>query len=196
MTQRLRIAVAEDEPELLDDLEEMLRRMGHDVVVRARNGRQLVELCQSSEVDIIVTDVKMPELDGLAAAARICQRRPVPVVVVTAYDDESLVDRSLADHVLAYLVKPVNERTLATSIAVAIRRFREFEALHKQCNDLRQALADRKIVEQAKGMLMKRTGLSEEEAFHRLQQLASQKNKKLLEVAQCILTAEEAYRLA
>lgn len=194
MTEPLRIAIAEDEPELLDDLDEMLRRMGHVVVARAGDGRQLVELCESADVDLIVTDVKMPHMDGLAAAVRICQRRPTPVVVVSAFDDESLLERSLADHVLAYLVKPVNERTLATSIVVAIRRFREFEALHKQCEDLQQALVDRKIVERAKGVLMKRTGLHEEEAFRRLQQTASQKNKRLVEVAQSILTAEEAFR--
>ena len=193
MTESLRIAVAEDEPELLDDLDEMLRAMGHQVVVRAGDGRELVDRCADADVQLVVTDVLMPKLDGLEAATEICKRRPVPVIVVSAYDDEHLVERSLTDHVLAYLVKPVQPRTLATTIAVVMRRFREFEALHRQCNDLRQALEDRKIVERAKGVLMKRTGLDEERAFRRLQEVASRNNHRLVEVARSILTAEQAF---
>jgi CheY-like chemotaxis protein len=101
MTESLRIAVAEDEPELLDDLDEMLRAMGHQVVVRAGDGRELVDRCADADVQLVVTDVLMPKLDGLEAATEICKRRPVPVIVVSAYDDEHLVERSLTDHVLA-----------------------------------------------------------------------------------------------
>lgn len=195
MSEHLQVAIAEDEPELLDDLELMLTKLGHEVVVRASDGRELVEKCVSHPVQLIVTDIKMPNMDGLEAVMQIASNRPVPTILVTAYDDDELVQKSLGDHVLGYLVKPINERTLSTTISLAMRRFREFEALHKECDNLRHALEDRKVIERAKGVITKRTGLDEEQAFRRLQQLASQKNEKLVVVARSILTAEEAYRL-
>ena len=113
-------------------------------------------------------------------------------LLVSAYHDPDLVERALADHVLAYLVKPIKQPDLETAIALARRRFREFRALQQQTDDLKQALEDRKIVERAKGILMKRAGLDEPEAFRRLQKLSSEKNQKMVEIARMIVTAEEA----
>jgi response regulator NasT len=140
----------------------------------------------------VITDIKMPELDGIEASSQICRERPVPVILVSAYHDAELIARADADHVLAYLVKPIGIADLQPAISIAVRRFAELQALQKECNDLRQALADRKVIEQAKGLLMKLTGVEEKEAFRRLQQLASEQNQKLIDAAQSILAIEKA----
>jgi response regulator NasT len=131
-------------------------------------------------------------LDGIEASSQICRERAVPVILVSAYHDPELIARAEADHVLAYLVKPIGLADLQPAIAIAVRRFTEFQALHKDCNDLRQALADRKIIERAKGLLMKLAGIDERDAFQRLQHLASEKNQKLVDAAQSILAVEKA----
>jgi response regulator NasT len=192
MTERLRIVIAEDEPELLVDLEETLVELGHDVVGKAQTGQQLVERCRETSPDLVITDIKMPDLDGLEAAKQIRGNKPVPIVIVSAFHDPEFVERALQEHVLAFLVKPIGDAGLKASITLAMERFRQFQALQKQTDDLRQALEDRKVVERAKGILMKRAGLDEQDAFRRLQLLSSQKNKKMVEIAQMIVVAEEA----
>jgi two-component system, response regulator PdtaR len=188
----LRIAVADDEVEMRDFFEKMLPRFGHQVVAVAENGAQLVELCRQIHPDLVITDIKMPELDGIEAAIQICQENPVPVILVSAYHDPALIDRAEADHVQAYLVKPIGIADLQPAIAIATRRFEELRTLRKECGDLRQALAERKVIEQAKGLLMKVAGIDEKEAFRRLQDLASERNLKLVEAAQSILAVEKA----
>jgi AmiR/NasT family two-component response regulator len=192
MTSGLRIAVADDEPDMRDFFEKVLPRFGHQVVAVAENGAQLIEHCRRLEPDLIITDIKMPGLDGIEASSQICRERAVPVILVSAYHDPELIARAEADHVLAYLVKPIGLADLQPAIAIAVRRFAELQALQKDCVDLRQALSDRKIIERAKGLLMKLAGIDEKEAFQRLQQLASEKNQKLIDAAQCILAVEKA----
>jgi response regulator NasT len=170
----------------------MLPRLGHEVVAVAENGRQLVELCRRERPDLVITDIKMPDTDGIAAAMQIYRERPVPVILVSAYHDAELVERAEGDHILAYLVKPIKQTDLGPAIAIAMRRFAQFEALRKEAADLRQALEDRKVVERAKGILMHRAGLEEPTAFRRLQKMASDRNRKLVEIAHMILVAEEA----
>jgi response regulator NasT len=192
MSQSYRIAVADDEPDMRDYFARILPRLGHEVVAVAENGRQLVEICRREQLDLVITDIKMPDMDGIAAAELIYRERPMPVILVSAYHDPLLIERAEADHVLAYLVKPIKQSDLAPAIAIAMRRFAQFESLRKEAADLRQALEDRKIVERAKGALMQRARLDEQTAFRRLQKLASDRNRKLVEVAQMILVAEEA----
>jgi response regulator NasT len=194
MTQALRIAIADDEPRMLQFLELALRESGHDVVVKAENGRVLVEKCNDMHPDLVITDIKMPDMDGLQAISEIRSITAIPVILVSAYDNPEYVDTALRNHVLAYLVKPIKKRDLDPAICLVMQRFREFEALQRQADDLRQALEDRKLVERAKGILMRRTGLSEQEAFRRLQDLASNKNIKMVEIARSIVTAEEAFK--
>jgi two-component system, response regulator PdtaR len=191
MTTGLRIAVADDE-EMRDFFEKVLPRFGHHVVAVAENGVQLVEHCRRLQPDLIITDIKMPELDGIEACTQICQQRPVPVILVSAYHDPTLIERAEADHVQAYLVKPIGIADLGPAIAIAVRRFAELQALQKDCSDLRQALCDRKVIERAKGLLMRLVGIDEKGAFQRLQQLASEKNQKLIDAAQAILAVEKA----
>jgi response regulator NasT len=192
MSKSLRIAVADDEPDMRDYFQKGLARLGHKVVVVAENGRELVERCRAVRPDLIITDIKMPELDGIEAASQIYRERPVPVILVSAYHDATLIERAGADHVLGYLVKPIKQADLEPVIGLALRRFEQFEALQREAADLRQALEDRKVIERAKGILMKRGPLDEQEAFRRLQKIASEKSRKLAEIAQMILVAEEA----
>jgi response regulator NasT len=190
----LRIAVADDEPDMQEYFEKILPRLGHEVVSVAENGRQLVEHCLKLHPDLVITDIKMPEMDGIEAAEAIFHDRAVPVILVSAHHDTDLIDRAESNHILAYLVKPIKQADLEPAISIAFRRFRQFQAVHEEAASLRQALEDRKVIERAKGILMKHSGLDESEAFRRLQKLASEKNLKLIEIAASIVTAAEAFR--
>jgi len=190
----LRVAVADDERDTREFLQEVLPRLGHQVVAVAENGKQLVERVQQTSPDLIITDIMMPEVDGIAAVEQIERVRPVPVILVSAHNDAELIVRAGADHVMAYLLKPVREADLNTAIYLAVLRFEHFQKLSKEAANLRQAMEDRKVIERAKGILMKRARTDEPEAFRRLQRLASDKNKKLVEVAHIILMAEEAFQ--
>ena len=188
----LRIAVADDEPDMREYFQKSLLRLGHKVVAVAQNGQELVDQCRAFHPDLVITDIKMPDMDGIEAAVSIYRERPVPVILVSAYHDATLIERAEADHILGYLVKPIKQADLEPVIGLAMRRFEQFEELRKEAADLRQALEDRKLIEQAKGVVMKRAQMDEQEAFRRLQKLASEKSRKLVDIAQMILVAEEA----
>src|SRR5262245_783573 len=194
MSPILRIAVADDELDMRDYFKKSLPRLGHQVVSVAQNGRELIEHCKTQKPDLVISDIKMPDMDGIDAAVQIYKERPVPVILVSAYHDPELIARAEADHILGYLVKPIKQSDLEPTIALALRRFEQFEALRQEAADLRQALADRKVIERAKGLLMKKVGLDEQEAFRRLQKLAMDGNRKMVEVAHMVITAEEAFQ--
>jgi two-component system, response regulator PdtaR len=196
MNRSLRIAVAEDETFMQKYLEETLTLLGHQVICLAGTGRELVERCQALHPDLVITDINLPEMDGLDAARQIYAQEPVPIIIVTAYHDLDLIERAEKNHILAYLVKPIKQQDLEPAITIALGRFQEFKAMRQETDNLRQALEDRKIIERAKGILMKRANLDEGEAFRRLQKLARDKNRKLIDIAQTVITAEEAYQLA
>lgn len=191
MNKKLRIAVADDELDMRDYFERMLPRLGYEVVSIADNGRELVEHCSQFLPDLVITDIKMPEMDGIEAATIIARQHAIPVILVSAFHDPQLIARAEEDHILAYLVKPIKQADLQTAIAITMRRFEQFQALQQEATDLRQALEDRKIIERAKGILMKKSGLDEHGAFQRLQRVSSQHNKKLVDVARSILLSEE-----
>lgn len=193
MNRNLRIAVADDEPDMRDYFRKILPRLGHQVVAVAETGRELLDACRTNQPDLVITDIKMPDMDGIDAAIAIYQEMPVPVILVSAYHDPDLIARAESDHILGYLVKPIKQSDLEPTIALAVRRFEQFEQLRKEASNLRQALEDRKVIERAKGLLMKKAGLDEAEAFRRLQKLAMDNNKRMVEVAQMVLTAEEAF---
>jgi response regulator NasT len=172
--------------------QESLTRLGHDVIAVAASGKQLVEQCHDLEPDLVITDIKMPDMDGLDAAQQIYRNRPIPIVVVTAYHDSQFVERAERSHILAYLLKPIQDADLVPAIMIAMRRFEEFQALHQEADNLRQALEDRKVIERAKGILMKQAQLDEESAFRRLQKLARSNSKKLVEVARMIVVTAQA----
>ena len=192
MSAALRIVVADDEPDMRDYFAKILPRLGHRVVAVAENGGELLAQCRSARPDLVITDIKMPDMDGIDAAVQIYRDRPIPIILVSAYHDATLIERAEADHILGYLVKPIKQVDLEPVIALAMRRFEQFEAMRREAADLRQALEDRKVIERAKGILMKRGPLDEQEAFRRMQKLASEKSRKLVEIAQMLLVAEEA----
>jgi response regulator NasT len=193
MNQSLRIAIADDEPDMRDYFAKILPRLGHKVVAVAANGEDLLASCRATRPDLVITDIKMPDMDGIDAAMHLYQEQPLPVILVSAYHDPDLIERAEADHIMGYLVKPIKQADLGPVIALAVRRFEQFEALRHEAADLRQALEDRKIIERAKGILMKRSALDEATAFRRLQKLASEKNLKLVEIARILVTADEAF---
>jgi two-component system, response regulator PdtaR len=194
MKQYLRIVVADDEADMRDYFRKMLPVLGHRIVAVAENGRDLVQLCREHHPDLAITDIKMPDMDGIDAAMEIYKTMAVPVILVSAYHDAELIARAEADHIMGYLVKPIKQADLEPVIALALHRFAQFRELRKEAADLRQALEDRKVIERAKGVLMKKVQLDEHDAFRRLQKLASDKNLKLIEIARMILIAEEAFQ--
>jgi len=190
MNRSLRIAVADDEADLRDYFQETLTLLGHQVVCVAKTGRELVSLARSAQIDLIITDIKMPDLDGIDAATEICREQPIPIILVSAYHDSELLARADDSHFLAYLVKPIKQSDLETAIAIVMRRFDQFQTVRQEAADLRQALEDRKLIERAKGILIKRASLTEEEAHKRLTQAARSANQKLVEIAKSVLTAD------
>jgi len=189
MSERLRILIADDEAIRLMTLRTQLRSLGFEVVGEATDGEEAVRLAQEREPDLAILDIKMPGLDGVSAAQRILQHRPIPIILLTAYSEVELVERALEAGVFAYLVKPVTEEDLLPAILLARKRFEEFRMLQEEVQDLREALEARKLIERAKGILMKRLGISEQEAFRRMQVQSQKENRKLVEIARAIITA-------
>ncbi len=186
-----RILIAEDNDLLLITLEEQLRGLGYDVVGTAHSGSEAVTLARRLAPDVIIMDVRMPEMDGTEAATRIQNENPVPVIMLTAYADKETIRKVEACGALGYLVKPVNEDDLPPAINVALARFREMQALRDKVVELEDSLESRKLVERAKGILMQRLRLGEREAYERLRQRARDKRVKMKDIAQAIIEAEE-----
>ena len=168
----------------------ILPRLGHEIVATAQNGRELVERCHATYPDLLILDIRMPEMDGLQALEEICRVQPLPAILVSAYSDRDLVQRAEENYVMAYLLKPVKQGELSPAIALAMRRFEQLEALKNEARELRQSLEDRKLVERAKGLLVARRHVDEAEAFRELQKLAMQTNRKLVDVAREIVAGE------
>ena len=191
MKQSLRIAIAEDEPDMREYLEKTLPLLGHQVVASARNGRELIDVCATTQPDLVLTDIKMPEMDGIEASQQIVLKNPVPFILISGHQEPELLERAGADYILAYLVKPIKQTDLPPAITIAMRRHEQFNALKDEAANLRQALEDRKLVERAKGILMRRASVDEQEAFNRLRKTATERRQKLVEVAKMILAVEE-----
>jgi response regulator NasT len=180
----MRVLIAEDDPVIALGLAERLRSLGHEPIGPAADGEQALELARASRPDLYLFDVDMPAVDGLEAAMQLAAdglRRPV--VVVTGVDDPSLIERSIASGVSAYLTKPVDSRELEAALKLAAARHAEFQALEAEVDRAQQALEDRKLIERAKGLLMSALELSEQDAFRRLQLTARERNLRLVEVA-------------
>jgi response regulator NasT len=182
-----RIAVADDDAVMRLYFEKILPRLGHDVVALAANGRELVDQCRTCAPDLILTDIVMPELDGIAATALLWRETAIPVIVVSALDDPELASRAQANHILCCLCKPVKQADIAPVIGLALRRFEQFKTLYADTEDLARALEDRQYLERAKLLLKKQERVDEEQAFRCLQELASAGGLKLAEAARAVL---------
>ena len=178
-----RVVIAEDEALIRMDLAEMLAEEGYDVVGQAADGEQAIALAESLAPDLVILDVKMPRLDGIAAAQRIAEQRIAPVVMLTAFSQRELVERARDAGAMAYLVKPFSRTDLVPAIEMAVSRFTELTALEREVADLSERLDTRKAVDRAKGVLQKDLGLSEKDAFRWIQKTAMDLRLSMREVA-------------
>ena len=183
----MRVLIAEDETIIRLDLRGMLEGAGLEVCAEARDGEEAVRLVGETNPDIVLLDVKMPRLDGIDAARRILDERPVPIVMVTAYGELELVARAVEAGVFGYLVKPFKESDLLPAIETARARHAELVALREEAESLAEALAARKAIERAQGILMQREGLSEQEAFERLRKASQISGRPLRVVADALI---------
>ena len=185
----LRIVIADDEPIIRLDLRKTLENMGHQVVGEAGDGAKAVEIARELKLDIIILDIKMPEMDGIEAAKVITTEGVAPVLLLTAYSQKDLVDRAKDAGVFAYLVKPFKEADLLPAMEIAISRYEEFVELENEVSDLENKLDTRKSVDRAKGILMDQYGLKEQEAFRRIQVQSMNTRKSMREIAEAIIIA-------
>ncbi|MDX6480203.1 MAG: two-component system, response regulator PdtaR [Gaiellaceae bacterium] len=183
----MRILIAEDETIIRLDLKQLLERAGYDVVAEAKDGEEAVSLARSEQPELAILDVKMPKLDGIEAARRILEERPIPIVMLTAYGQAELVSRAVEAGVFGYLVKPFREQDLLPAIAAARARHEELQALRAEAESLADALAARKVIEQAKGLLMEREKLSEQDAFARLRKASQASGRPLKAIAEAVV---------
>ncbi|HVC80084.1 MAG TPA: response regulator [Chloroflexota bacterium] len=187
-----RIVIADDEPLIRIDLRETLESLGYEVVGEAADGKHAVELARTFRPDIVIMDIKMPEMDGIAALRVLTEENIAPVLLLTAYGEGELVQQASDAGAVAYLVKPFRQSDLQPQIEVALARFGELRTLRAELDDVREALTVRKLVERAKGLLMETQGLKEAEAFRRIQKLSMDTRKSMKEVAEAILLAHQA----
>jgi len=187
--ERTRVIIADDESLVRADLREALTELGYLVVGEASDGLGAVNMSRELKPDVIMMDIKMPALDGIEAAQVLTQEKIAPVVLLTAYSQKELIDRAKEAGVVGYLVKPFRETDLAPAIELAIARFSEFRALEQEVGNLAEALETRKKVERAKGILMEKQGMSEAEAFRKIQKMSMNTRKPMKEVAEAVILA-------
>jgi response regulator NasT len=186
----MRVVIAEDEALIRLDLREMLIEEGFDVVGEAGDGEQAVALANELLPDVVICDIKMPKMDGIAAAAQIAGKRIAPVVMLTAFSQRDLVEKARDAGAMAYLVKPFQKRDLLPAIEMATSRFAEIKALEAEVSGLRDRLEARKLIERAKGTLMSTHGMSEPAAFRWIQRAAMDNRTSMRAVADLVLSGE------
>ena len=187
MKPSLRVVVAEDEALIRLDLVEMLTEAGYEVVGQAGDGEAAIEITEKEKPDLVVMDVKMPKLDGISAAERIANQRIAPVVILTAFSQRDLVERARDAGAMAYLTKPFTIDDLMPAIELAVSRFQEIKQLDAEVTDLQEQLKARKMIEKAKGILMRNLSITEPEAFKWMQKTAMDKRRSMTDVAQLVM---------
>ena len=183
----LRVLIAEDEALIRMDLAEILAEEGYDVVAQAADGQEAIDLAREHQPDLIVMDIKMPRVDGIAAATVIASERIAPIVMLTAFSQRELIERARDAGAMAYVVKPFGPHDLVPAIELARARFAEIHALAEEVDDVREQLATRKVVERAKSLIQEQLGLSEAESFKWIQRTAMDLRIGMREVAQTIV---------
>ena len=185
----LRIVIADDEAVIRMDLKEILQEAGHEVVGETANGRRTVAIVRDTRPDLVILDVKMPDMDGIEAARMIDADHLAPVLLLTAFDDAELIRRATDAGVLAYLVKPVEEKNLFPAMEIALSRWQEMQSLEEELEAMRDSLEMRKLLDRAKGILMRAHSISEDEAYRRLQRYSMEKRRPLKDVAAAVVQA-------
>ncbi len=187
----MRVLIADDEAVIRMGLRTMLEDKGHRVVATATDGASAVEMARTEKPEVILLDIKMPGMDGIAAARKIMQERPTPIVMLTAYSQRELVNEAREASVFGYLVKPVKEDLLDATLELAVTRFKEWQKLQRQIHDLNKSLQAREVVGQAKRVLMKQQNLSEQQAFNKIHRASRSRRVTMQQVAQEILTRQD-----
>jgi AmiR/NasT family two-component response regulator len=187
--ERTRVIIADDESLVRTDLREALTELGYLVIGDVGDGQSAVNMARELDPDVVVMDIKMPGMDGIEAAQVLTQEKIAPVVLLTAYSQKDLIDRAKEAGVVGYLVKPFREGDLAPAIELAMARFSEFRTLEEEVDNLAEALETRKKVERAKGILMDQQGMTETEAFRKIQKMSMNTRRPMKEVAEAIILA-------
>ena len=185
----LKIVIADDESVIRMDLKEILQEAGHEVVGETANGRRAVAIVRETSPDLVIMDIKMPDMDGVEAARLIAADHLAPVLLLTAFDDAELIERAKDAGVLAYLVKPVEEKNLFPAMEIALSRWQEMQSLEEELEAMRDSLETRKLLDRAKGILMQAHNISEAEAYRRMQRYSMEKRLSLKEVASAVVKA-------
>ena len=185
-TDSLRIIVADDEAVIRMGLKAMLHTLGHKVIATARNGRDAIEKVKQFEPDMLLLDIKMPDMDGITAAQKLANEYPLPIVMLTAYSQKALVEKAVDAYVMGYLVKPIDEIQLGPCISLAVARFNEMQEAADEVHQLKQTLAGRELIDKAKRLMMEQ-GLSEDEAYHQLQADARKRQISLADMAKRVI---------
>ena len=189
-----KLIIIDDNPDQRAVLKGLLTDIGCEVIGEGNSGLEAVELMQQLSPDAILMDIKMPGMDGIEAVTAINQLKPTPVIILTGKKDEETVKRAVEAGVMAYLIKPLREEELLPTIELAISRFNEFHAVLKENLDLKQTIEARKVIERAKGLLMAKEGLTEKDAFSRIQKISMDRRRPMKEIAEILITALEGKR--
>jgi response regulator NasT len=188
--ERLRLLIADDEEVVRKTLVEMCESLGHQVAAEARNGQEAVEMAGLTNPDLVLLDIRMPVLGGLEAAKAILERDAVPIVIVTGHTDQELINDAAEAGVFSYCVKPITAERLMAAIATAQARFTDLQKVKGEVGDLKRSLDDRKLVERAKGIIMRDMKVGEQEAYRWMKRTSSQSNRKIADVAKSIVALD------
>jgi two-component system, response regulator PdtaR len=188
---KARVLVCEDEGLTALRLQKALTSLGYEVVGEAKDGEEAVAQATRLKPDAILMDIRMPKLDGIAATEQIMAQRPTAIVMITAYSERELVEAALRAGACGYLVKPVSDEQIEPALAVALNKFAELRELSGELSDMKEALEARKVVERAKGILMRRYQMPEDEAYRRLQKISRDRRQSLKQTAEQVLAAAE-----
>ena len=186
----LRLLIADDEEVVRKTLVGICESLGHQIVGQAANGQEAIELASLTGPDLVLLDIRMPVLGGLDAAKAILERTTIPIVIVTGHTDHALITDAARLGVYSYLVKPITPDRLLAAIATAQARFSDMQDLRGEVGDLKQSLDDRKLVERAKGVIMRDMKVGEQEAYRWLKRTSSQSNRKIADVARSIVALD------
>lgn len=184
MGEHYRIVIADDEAILCMDLKEILEEAGHQVVGVAGDGLLALELVKQKKPDLAILDVKMPKLDGLQAAKLMAHENIAPVILLTAFGDEEIIEKAKKSNVFGYVIKPVEEKTLFPAIQIAVSQFRNKMEIAGRIKNMERELASRKIIDRAKSLLIEHYEMTEKEAHHKMQEVSMKRGLPLSEVAQ------------
>ncbi|RAK07853.1 response regulator receiver and ANTAR domain protein [Halanaerobium saccharolyticum] len=194
MKKSLNIILAEDESIILMGIKSNIESLGHQVIAQAYDGVEAVKLALEKEVDLIIIDINMPKMDGIAAIEKINKEKFVPAIIVTGYNDEKLINRASRAGAFAYLIKPVDVNDIKPAINIAWARFEEFQKVLSELDSSQKALEARKIIEKAKGIVMDRKSIKESKAMKFLQKKSNDTNKKMIVIAKEIIEADQKFK--